>query len=86
MRMCHLGAFFRRIIEWEYPDAPGRPPVYASDVPIKDKPLGLPGGWRRNLHPWKTSASTPASTRQVLHPQIGRDSLTVCQPCGRDRV
>jgi integrase len=39
MRMCHLGAFFRRIIEWEYPDAPARPPVYASDVPIKDKPL-----------------------------------------------
>ena len=39
MRMCHLGAFFRRIIEWDYPDAPGRPPVYASDVPIKDKPL-----------------------------------------------
>jgi site-specific recombinase XerD len=39
MRMCHLGAFFRRIIEWDYPDAPSRPPVYASDVPIKDKPL-----------------------------------------------
>jgi integrase len=37
--MGHLGAFFRRIIEWEYPDAPGRAPVYASDVPIKDKPL-----------------------------------------------
>jgi len=39
MRMCHLGAFFRRIIEWDYPDAPGRPPVYASDVPTKDKQL-----------------------------------------------
>ncbi|MGS0684541.1 tyrosine-type recombinase/integrase [Nakamurella sp. GG22] len=39
MRMGHLGAFFRRIIEWDYPDTPARPPVYASDVPIKDKPL-----------------------------------------------
>ena len=36
MRMGHLGAFFRRIIEWDYPHAPDRPPVYASDVPIKD--------------------------------------------------
>jgi site-specific recombinase XerD len=39
MRMCHLGAFFRRIIEWGYPDAPTRSPVFASDRPIKDKPL-----------------------------------------------
>lgn len=39
MRMCHLGAFFRRIIEWGYPDAPLRPPVFSSDRPAKDKPL-----------------------------------------------
>ncbi len=39
MRMCHLGAFFRRIIEWGYPDIPARSPVFASDRPMKDKPL-----------------------------------------------
>lgn len=39
MRMGHLRAFFARIIEWGYPDAPARPPVFASDRPIKDKPL-----------------------------------------------
>jgi integrase len=39
MRMGHLSAFFNRIIEWDYPDAPARPPVFASDRPIKDKPL-----------------------------------------------
>jgi integrase len=37
--MCHLAAFFRHIIEWDYPDIPARPPVFASDRPIKDKPL-----------------------------------------------
>lgn len=39
MRMGHLSAFFSRIIEWDYPDAPTRPPVFSSDRPIKDKPL-----------------------------------------------
>jgi integrase len=39
MRMGHLSAFFNRIIEWDYPDAPARPPVFASDRPIKDNPL-----------------------------------------------
>ena len=39
MRMGHLSGFFQRIIEWDYPDAPVRPPVYSSDRPIKDKPL-----------------------------------------------
>ena len=39
MRMGHLRAFFTRIIEWDYPDAPARSPVFASDRPIKDKPL-----------------------------------------------
>ena len=39
MRMGHLSAFFHRIIEWDYSDAPVRPPVFASDRPIKDKPL-----------------------------------------------
>lgn len=39
MRVGHLRAFFERIIEWGYPDAPVRPPVFASDRPIKDRPL-----------------------------------------------
>ena len=39
MRMGHLSAFYQRIIEWDYPDAPKRAPVYSSDRPIKDKPL-----------------------------------------------
>ncbi len=39
MRIGHLRAFFERIIEWGYLDAPARPPVFASDRPIKDKPL-----------------------------------------------
>ncbi len=38
MRMGHLSAFFNRIIEWDYPAAPARPPVFASDRPIKVRP------------------------------------------------
>jgi hypothetical protein len=39
MRMGHLRAFFERIAEWDYPDSPPRIPVFASDRPIKDRPL-----------------------------------------------
>ena len=39
MRMGHLRVFFERIAEWGYDDVPIRTPVYASDRPIKNKPL-----------------------------------------------
>jgi integrase len=39
MRISHLRGFFDRIIEWEYDDAPARSPVFAGDMPIRDRPL-----------------------------------------------
>ena len=39
MRISNLRSFFERIIEWGYPDAPKRNPVFAGDMPIKDPPL-----------------------------------------------
>jgi integrase len=39
MRVSHLRGFFDRIIEWEYEDAPARSPVFAGDMPIRDRPL-----------------------------------------------
>ena len=39
MRLGHLRGFFDRIIEWDYPDAPPRNPVFAGDMPIRDRPL-----------------------------------------------
>lgn len=39
MRISHTRAFFERIIEWGYPDVPARNPVFAGDIPIRDRPL-----------------------------------------------
>lgn len=39
MRLGHLRCFFDRIIEWGYHDAPARTPVFAGDMPIRDRPL-----------------------------------------------
>jgi hypothetical protein len=39
MRLGHLRGFFDRIIEWDYPDAPPHNPVFAGDMPIRDRPL-----------------------------------------------
>ena len=39
MRLGHLRGFFDRIIEWDYTDAPARNPIFAGDMPIRDRPL-----------------------------------------------
>ncbi len=39
MRISHLRGFFDRITEWGYEDAPARSPVFAGDMPIRDRPL-----------------------------------------------
>ena len=38
-RLGMLRSFFDRIIEWDWPDAPMRMPIFAVDVPIADDPL-----------------------------------------------
>jgi site-specific recombinase XerD len=38
-RMRTVRAFFERIIEWDWPDAPPRNPVIAGDIPKKPEPL-----------------------------------------------
>ena len=38
-RLGTLRTFFDRIIEWDWPDAPARTPIFAIDLPIADDPL-----------------------------------------------
>ena len=38
-RFGMLRSFFDRIIEWDWPDAPQRIPIFSVDVPIADDPL-----------------------------------------------
>lgn len=38
-RLGTLRTFFDRIIEWDWPDAPARTPIFASDLPRPDEPL-----------------------------------------------
>jgi site-specific recombinase XerD len=38
-RLRTLRAFFERIIEWDWPDAPVRNPILASEIPKKPEPL-----------------------------------------------
>lgn len=39
MRLSNLQGMFDRIIEWEYQDAPARNPIFAGDMPLRDRPL-----------------------------------------------
>jgi integrase len=38
-RVSMLRMFFIRIIEWDWPDAPARVPIFFGDVPKRDEPL-----------------------------------------------
>jgi integrase/recombinase XerD len=38
-RLGMVRSFFDRIIEWDWPDAPVRTPMFAIDVPVADDPL-----------------------------------------------
>jgi integrase/recombinase XerD len=38
-RLINLHCFFDRITEWDYPNPPRRPLIFAGDLPIVDKPL-----------------------------------------------
>lgn len=38
-RLINLHCFFDRITEWDYPNAPKRPLIFAADLPIIDQPL-----------------------------------------------
>lgn len=38
-RLSMLRAFFERIIEWDWPEAPARTPIFSADLPIVDEPL-----------------------------------------------
>jgi site-specific recombinase XerD len=34
-----LRCFFERLAEWQHPDTPARVPIFAGDIPLKDRPL-----------------------------------------------
>lgn len=38
-RLGMLRTFFDRIIEWDWPDAPARNPIFGNDLPVADDPL-----------------------------------------------
>lgn len=38
-RLGTLRTFFDRIIEWDWPDAPARTPIFSIDLPVVDDPL-----------------------------------------------
>jgi integrase len=38
-RLGTFRTFFDRIIEWDWPDAPARTPIFATDLPRPDEPL-----------------------------------------------
>ena len=64
-RIRTVRAFFERIIEWDWPDAPARNPVIGGDIPKKPEPLPKSPG-DRDAARLMTAARASADPRDRL--------------------
>ena len=80
-RLGMLRSFFDRIIEWDWPDAPARIPIFSIDVPIADDPLPrfLDDAQAARLN--AKAALAPPLDRLVIE-VLGRTGMRVGELCG----
>ena len=77
-------AFFERIIEWDWPDAPPRNPVLAGDIPKKPEPLPkFPGDRDAARLMTAARASTDARDRLVVE-LLARTGMRAGELAGLD--
>jgi len=81
-RFGMLRTFFDRIIEWDWPDAPQRIPIFSVDVPIADDPLPrfLDDAQAARLN--AKAALAPPLDRLVIE-VLGRTGMRVGELCWR---
>ena len=79
-RLGMLRSFFDRIIEWDWPDAPPRTPIFAVDVPIADDPLPRFLDDAQAARFAAAAAQTPPFDRLVLE-LLSRTGMRVGELC-----
>ena len=80
-RFGMLRSFFDRIIEWDWPDAPPRIPIFSIDVPIADDPLPRFLDDARAARFAAEAAVAPPLDRLVIE-VLSRTGMRVGELCG----
>jgi site-specific recombinase XerD len=81
-RLGTLRTFFDRIIEWSWPDAPARIPIFVSDLPRPDEPLPkfLDDGDATRLA--RSIAAEPDRLRRLVLEILMHTGVRVGELCG----
>jgi len=85
MRLGMLMNFFDRIIEWGYPDAPARNPIYANDVPRPDEPLPKALDDAAAARFLREAAAEPDLLRRIVVELLARTGLRVGELCALEK-
>jgi integrase len=80
-RLGLLRTFFDRIVEWDWPDAPARTPIFVSDLPRPDEPLPrfLDDGDAARLA--RAITTEPDRLRRLVLEILSRAGLRVGELC-----
>ncbi|MDQ3569084.1 MAG: tyrosine-type recombinase/integrase [Actinomycetota bacterium] len=81
-RMGQLRTFFARIMEWGWPDAPVRVPIFFGDVPKRDEPLPKFLDDARFAQFMRSLAAEPVIRRRVAIEVLARTGMRVGELCG----
>ena len=79
-----LRMFFLRIIEWDWPDAPARNPMFIGDLPRQDEPLPRfldDAAFTRVMH---TISIDTNPIRRLVMELLARTGMRVSEICGLD--
>ena len=79
-RLGMVRSFFDRIIEWDWPDAPVRTPMFAIDVPVADDPLPRFLDDARAARLLAAAKSAPALERLVVE-LLARTGMRASELC-----
>ena len=81
LRLLCLRSFFDRIIEWGWPEAPDRPPLFLTDVPAKDEPLPKALDDAAAARFMRAAAAEEDPRRQLVVELLARTGMRVGELC-----
>ena len=81
LRLLCLRSFFDRLIEWGWPEAPARPPLFLTDVPPKDEPLPKALDDAAAARFMKAAAEEEDPRRQLVVELLARTGMRVGELC-----
>ena len=80
-RLGMLRTFFDRIIEWDWPDAPARTPIFGADLPVADEPLPRFLDDAAATRLLRAAADDPSPLRRLVIELLAYTGLRVGELC-----